>query len=229
MQKYAVIGLGNFGFNIAKSLKEYGSEVTGIDCDKEKILKARDYLNHAVSGDATDPSFLQTLAIKDLDGVVVSLGSDIGASVLITLTLKEMGVKRIIACAVSESHCMALEKLGVSDVVLPKRDIAQRLGKKLAIRNVLDYIPLAGEYVVMNITPPKSFVGKAIRDLQIGARFQCQILGIKYLKGHSGWNADAPEWENTKIAPTANDVIPENSVLIFLGKKSDLLRIQAMD
>ena len=94
---------------------------------------------------------------------------------------------------------------------------------------MLDYVPLAGEYVVMNIQPPRSFIGKNIRDLQIGARFKCQILGIKYLQGNENWNADSPEWENMKIAPTADDIIPERSVLLFLGRKSDLLRIQQQD
>lgn len=86
-----------------------------------------------------------------------------------------------------------------------------------------------GEYMVMSIHPPKSFVGNSIRDLQIGARFQCQILGITYLEGNEKWNPKSPEWENMKIAPTANDVIPDHSVLLFLGRKPDLLRIQELD
>lgn len=87
----------------------------------------------------------------------------------------------------------------------------------------------AGDYVVMNIHPPKSFIGNSIRDLQIGARFQCQILGIRYLAGNDKWKPDAGEWENMKIAPTANDIITDHSVLLFLGRKSDLLRIQQLD
>ena len=122
-----------------------------------------------------------------------------------------------------------LERLGVSDVIFPDRDMAIRVGKTLSMRNVLDYIPLAGDYVVMNIHPPKSFIGRNIRELQIGARFQCQILGIKYLQGNEYWNPDAPEWENMKIAPTASDIIPPHSVLLFLGRKADLRRIQDLE
>ncbi len=86
-----------------------------------------------------------------------------------------------------------------------------------------------GDYMIMNIRPPKNFIGSSIRDLQIGARFQCQILCINYLEGNDKWNPDSPEWENMKIAPTANDIIPDHSVLLFLGRKSDLLRIQQLD
>jgi len=229
MQKYAVVGLGNFGYHIAKALKEYGSEVTGIDIDKDKLMKAKDYLDHSINGDATDRSFLQSISLKELDGVLVSVGGDMGANVLVSIALKDTGVKRVIACAYSENHCKILEHLGIHDIIFPQRDIAAKIGKTLSMKNVLDYIPLTGEYVVMNIHPPKSFIGNNIRDLQIGARFQCQILGIKYLKGYEHWNPDAPEWENMKIAPTANDIIPEHSVLVFLGRKSDLLRIQQID
>ncbi len=229
MQKYAVIGLGNFGMHIAKSLKEYGSEVTGIDISRDTLLIAKDYLSHSLNGDATDASFLQSVSLKDLDGVLVSVGSDTEVNTLIAIRLKEAGVKRIIVCAHSETQCKILEHLGITDVIFPQRDVAARIGKTLSMKNVLDYIPLAGEYVVMNIQPPKSFIGKNIRDLQIGARFQCQILGIKFLQGNERWDPDSPEWENMKIAPTANDVIPDHSVLLFLGRKSDLKRIQELD
>ncbi len=86
-----------------------------------------------------------------------------------------------------------------------------------------------GEYMVMTIRPPKSFIGSSIRDLQIGARFQCQILCIIYLEGHAQWTAGSPEWKNMKIAPTANDIIPDQSALLFLGRKADLSRIRELD
>lgn len=229
MLRYAVIGLGNFGIHFAKSLREYGSEVTGIDISREKLAAAQRHLHHQVAGDATDPSFLQSINLKELDGVLVSVGGDMGVNILVSMALRELGVKRLIVCAHSETHCAILERLGVTDIIFPQRDVAARTGKTLAMRNVLDYIPLTGEYVVMNIHPPRSFTGKSIRELQIGARFQCQILGIKYLQGHESWNPDLPEWENMKIAPTANEILPEHSVLLFLGKKSDLARIQELD
>jgi trk system potassium uptake protein TrkA len=229
MQKYAVIGLGNFGMHMAKSLAEYGSEVTGIDIDSVKLAQAGSFLKNPVKGDVTDPEFLKSLNLKDMDGVLISAGTDIGLNILVTLTLKKIGVEKIIVCAYSENHYKIIEQIGVHEIIFPQRDVAAWLGKKLSMKNVLDYIPLAGEYVVMNVRPPKSFVGVSIRDLQIGARFQCQILGIKYLEGNESWNPDKPEWENMKIAPTANEVIPQNSVLLFLGKKSDLKKIQDMD
>ncbi len=228
MQKFAVIGLGSFGAHLAKSLKEYGSDVTGIDINRDRLLASKEHLAHSITGDATDTSFLQSLSLRELDGVIVNVG-DISSMIIILLSLKDLGVRRIIACACSEKEQRAFERLGVSDIIYPERDTATRIGKTLAMRNVLDYVPLTGEYVVMNIQPPASFIGKNIRDLQIGARFKCQILGIKYLQGNEQWSQDAPEWENMRIAPTADDIIPEHSVLLFLGRKSDLAKIQQLD
>ncbi len=85
-----------------------------------------------------------------------------------------------------------------------------------------------GDYMVMSIRPPKSFIGSTIRDLQIGARFQCQILCIIYLEGHSQWTVGLPEWKNMKIAPTASDIIPDHSALLFLGRKAQLSRIREL-
>jgi trk system potassium uptake protein TrkA len=215
--------------HIAKSLAEYGSEVTGIDIDAVKLSLASGFLKKQIRGDVTDTDFLESLNLKEMDGVLISAGTDLGLNILVTLSLKKLGIEKIIVCAYSENHYKIIEQIGVKDIVFPQRDIAAWLGKKLSMKNVLDYIPLAGEYVVMNVRSPKSFVGVSIRDLQIGARFQCQILGIKYIEGNESWNPDKPEWENMKIAPTANEIIPADSVLLFLGKRSDLKKIQEMD
>jgi len=228
MQKFLIIGLGNFGIHVAKSLKEFGSQVTGLDISSERVRSAKEFLAHSFTGDATDRTVLEKISVRDFTGIVIGIGA-IDTNILACILLKDMGVHHVIARASSDNHCHVLEQLSVFDIIYPDRDAASRLGKTLSMRNVLDYIPLTGEYVIMNIHPPKSFIGKKIRDLQIGARFQCQILGIKYGQGDKNWMPDAPEWDNMKIAPTADDDIADNSVLLFLGRKSDLLKIQELD
>ena len=228
MQKFLVIGLNVFGQHFAKSLNEYGSAVTGFDLSRERLDEAKAYLVQSVQGDATERHDLAGLPLKEFSGIVVGMG-DPATNMLSVMVMKELGAPHIIARASSEDHCRALERMGVFDIVYPDRDAAAKSGKAHSMRNVLDYVPLTGEYVVMNIHPPKSFIGRSIRELGIGARFQCQILGIKFSQGDKNWRPDAPEWENMKIAPTADEVVPENSVLLFLGRRSDLQRIQDLD
>lgn len=227
MKKFIVIGLGNFGMSLAGTLEENGCEVLGIDIDRVLVQKAKDSISQAVIGDATNRSVLESLPIKDFDGAVVSIGQELAASILIALYLKEIGIKQIIVRAISEDHAKILKMQGVSDIVFPERDMAIRMGKLLSMKNVLDYLPLTGEYAIMDVTPPSSFIGKTIRSLQIGATFSCQILGIKYSQ------VDAPLMDSsqknngsTKIAPLADDIIPPDSVLIVLGRQSDIERLQ---
>ena len=215
MKKFVVIGLGNFGLNLSRTLMENGCEVLGIDSDRETVQRAKDTVTHAVIGNATNRSVLESLPIKDFDGAVVSIGQELAASILISLYLKEIGIKRIVVRAISEDHEKILRMQGVSDIIFPERDMAMRFGTILARRNVIDYLPLTGDYVIMDVTPPKSFIGKSIRQLQIGSRFSCQILGIRYTGD-----------EGTKIAPLADTVIPADSVMIMLGRESDIDKIQ---
>lgn len=227
MKKFIVIGLGNFGMSLAGTLEDNGCEVLGIDIDRVLVQKAKDSISQAVIGDATNKSVLESLPIKDFDGAVVSIGQELASSILISLYLKEIGIKQIIVRAISEDHAKILKMQGVSDIVFPERDMAIRMGKLLSMKNVLDYLPLTGEYAIMDVTPPESFVGRTIRSLQIGAKFSCQILGIKYSQADSPL-MDSSQKDNgsTKIAPLADDIIPEGSVLIVLGRQSDIQRLQ---
>src|SRR4030042_4825657 len=104
MKKFIVIGLGNFGLNLSQTLIENGCEVLGIDANKTMVHRAKDMITHAITGDATDKSVLTSLPIKDFDGAVVSIGQELAASILISLYLKEIGIKRIIVRAISEDH-----------------------------------------------------------------------------------------------------------------------------
>ena len=224
MKKFVVIGLGNFGMNISRVLMENNCEVLGIDTEKNTVQKARDITTHAVLGDAADRSVLESLSIADYDGAVVSIGQEMGPSILIALYLKEIGVGRIIVRAISEDHEKILQMLGVTDIIFPERDTAIKIGMTLSMKNALDYLPLTKEYSILDVTPPKHFIGRTLKDLQISSRYRCQVIGIKY-------NA-SPEYSQkqgetvTNIAPAADDIIPAHSVMIVLGKITDIRKLE---
>lgn len=218
MKKFIVLGLGNFGINVAKSLMENGCEVLGIDSDREIVESVKDQLTHAVIGDVTNRLVIESLSVKDFDGGIVTVGQDIATSILISLYLKETGLKRIIVRAISDDHVKILEKLGVSDIIFPERDVAIRIGKVLSMRNAFDYLPLTDEYAILEVKPPADFIGKTLIQLQIGAKYNCQVLGIKQVSN----NGDVI----TKMAPSANDIIPEDCYMIVLGKHADIEKLQ---
>ena len=228
MKKFVAIGLGNFGLSLAKTLVENGSEVLGIDISKEIVHQAKEFISHVIIGDASRKEVLDSLMLKDFDAAIVSIGQDMAPSILISLYLKEIGIPKIIVRAISEDHGKILEKIGVSDVIFPERDMAIRLASILTLKNAIDYLPIGKDYSIMEIYPPKSFMGKSLKDLQIASKYNCQIIGIRYLRNNSSdldlFNKDV----DIKIAPSADDIITDNSVMIIIGKSKDIERMQAL-
>ncbi len=229
MKKFIVIGLGNFGYNVAYSLVESGCEVLGMDTDREVVQKAKDNISHAIIGDASNKEVLESLAIKDFDGAIISIGQDMASSILISLYIIEIGIPRIIVRAVTEDHGKILKMIGVTDVVFPERDMAIRVANKLAMRNAMDYFPIAEDYGVLEVNPPRSFIGQTLKDLQISTRYKCQIIGIKYQNDEDATKNLTGVSGKIKAVPTAMDVITDDSVMIVFGKNSDIEKLQSLD
>ncbi len=132
----AVIGLGRFGFAMATTLAGLGHEVIGIDGDEDKVRAVADVVSLAMQLDATDDKALRGAGIKDVDVAVVSIGENIEASLLVVTLLREIGIDRIVAKAVTALHGRILEKLGVTRVVFPEREMAIRVAHSIAMPNV---------------------------------------------------------------------------------------------
>ncbi|NLV67007.1 MAG: TrkA family potassium uptake protein [Spirochaetes bacterium] len=225
MKKFAVIGLGNFGLNIAKSLVENNCEVLGIDTDRNTVEKAKGFLTHAITGNPASRTVLDSVGINEYDAVILSIGQEMVSSILIALYLKETGAKKIIARAISDDHEKILAKLGVDTVIFPEKDMAARIGKMLSMNNAVDYLPLTEEYSIMEVVPPASFIGKNLRELSIGARYRCQILGIKNIPDDQV-TEDNPQ--KTIIAPSADETILQGNILIVLGKTKSIERMERL-
>lgn len=225
MKKYIVIGLGNFGFSLAKKLVENGCEVLGLDVSREIVEKVKDYISHAVIGDATNRELLTSLMIKDFDGAVISIGQDMAPSTLISLYLKEMGLKKIIVRAVTDDHGKILKSIGVTEVLYPETEMAEKLANRLSLKNALDYLPLTDDHGILEVITPKSFIGKTLKELQISVRFKCQVIAIKHLKS----NAVEVDNKSIIIPPSADDILMHNSVMVIIGKLTNIEKIQTLD
>lgn len=218
MKHFAVIGLGNFGFHAAKALFEDGNEVVAIDMDKARVQAIDPHCTEAVVLDATDKEALKSLGLKDMDGVIVSIGTKISTSILICLYLHEIGVKKILVKAMDDDHGKILKKIGATEIIHPERDMALRLSRGLSRPNVLDFIPLAEEFDLIQVGPPGEFIGKSLRDLNLRARYNVHIIAIKEL---------VPE--NFVLVPPASFVIKDSDILIMLGKSEDIRKIKEIE
>ena len=215
MKRVVVIGLGIFGFNIAKDLYENGIEVIAIDKDKEVIQKIRDYSTKAILADGTEKEVMESIGIQEDDVVIVSFGEDLAAATLITLHLKEMMIKHIIVKAPDEDHKHVLEKVGATEVVIPEKEMADKIAKSLISPNVLDYIPLSEDYTICELVPPPGFMGKTIAELHLRSRYHIEVIAVREVLP-----------ERIIMVPHADFVIKDSDILVVIGRDKDIQKIK---
>ena len=213
MKSYIVIGLGRFGQTLARQLCTLGAEVLAMDVRNDLVQQVADDVTHAVVGDAQDKEVLRALGARDFDCAIIAIGSDLAASVLTTMNLKELEVPYIICKAHDETHRRVLEKLGVDRVIIPEQENAQRLARSLNSHNVLDYIELSEDYGILEVPAPKSWVGKTLKELNVRAK-----LGVNIIAVESG--------KKTNVSPSADYRILDGDILVVLGDNYSLERVQ---
>lgn len=217
MKRFIVIGLGNFGFHVAKTLFEDGNEVLAIDRDRERIARIQDFVSEAVILDAIHKESLKGLGITEAEAVVVSMGDDISNSILTTLYLKELGAKKIVAKCQNEDHARILEKLGANEIIFPEKAMGQKVAKGLSKGNILDFIPLSEDYTIIEVAPPKEFVGKSLKELKLKTLFQIYIIAVNQLI--------PPAFI---LSPPGEFVVKDSDGLILLGREKDIGRIKGL-
>jgi len=217
MKRFAVIGIGKFGFHAAKALYEDGNEVVSIDSDKARVQAIDPHSTEAIVLDATDKDALKALGLENMDGVIVSTGTKIGISILICLYLQEIGIKQILAKALDEDHEKILKRVGATEIIHPERDMALRVSRGLSRPNMLDFIPLAEGFDLVQVGPPREFIGRSLKELNLRAKYNVHIIAIKEL---------VPE--NFLLVPPASFVIKDSDILVMLGKSQDIKNIKAL-
>jgi trk system potassium uptake protein len=211
---FAVIGLGRFGSAMATTLVELGQDVIGVDADEDRVQQLADVIPQAVQLDATDAKALRAAGLQDVAVAVVSIGEDIEANLLVVMQLRELGVQTVIAKAVTPLHGRILEKLGVSRVIFPEREMAIRVAHGLVLPNVIDYVELSRDFSIVELPAPEGFIGRTLRQLELRPRLGLTLIAIKR-PGPDGAVI-------TNIAPSADEVIRRGDVLAVLGNNERL-------
>ena len=217
MKRFAVIGLGNFGFHIAQALYADHNEVVAIDLDKVRAQAIDPYCTEAVVMDATDKESLRALGLESMDAVIVSTGTKISTSILICLHLSEIKVPNILVKALDADHEKILKRLGATEVIHPERDMARRVARNLSTPDIVEFLPMAEGFELIQLSAPRAFISKSLKDINLRALHNVHIIAIKEL---------VPE--NFILAPAADFVIKDSDVLIMLGKSDDIERIKAL-
>ena len=175
---YGIVGLGRFGYALAKSLAELDADLLILDKDEEKIRDMREYTENAlVIKNLDKPSLLET-GIQNCDIAIVCIGEQMDISILTTLHLVSMGIPEVVARATSAEHGEILEKLGAK-VVYPERDMAERLAKRMEEANMPEFAQLNDKVGIAKLTVAYEMEEETVYDVDIETRFAVKLIAIE--------------------------------------------------
>ena len=213
--EFLVIGLGRFGRAVAVGLHAEGQSVLAVDAREDIVQQVATQVDAVVSADATDERALKDLHPERMCCAVVAIGGEsIESSILCTALLRQMGVPRIVARAVTELHARVLLAVGADEVINPEADVGARLSRRLAQPNVFEQIELGEDADLAEIAVPEAFVGKSLVDLDIRRRFSISVVAIR-------------RQDRVKANLDGGELLQTGDVLLAIGSRGALRRVAA--
>lgn len=212
MKSFCVIGLGKFGTTLAETLARAGKQVMIIDTDADKVNSMADMVTNAVIGDPTNETVLRSAGIVDYDCAIVSMTANVNDNILLTIMLKELGVKKVVSRAMNEGHQKVLRRIGADVIVFPEKDTAEKLGYMLSKDNVTEFIEFHG-YQIVEIKVPDSWEGKNLIELEIRRKYSVTVLAINDENG------------NVDVSPSPTRVFGKNERMSVIGTEKDVEKL----
>lgn len=206
---YVVIGLGKFGFHVAKGLAQQGENVIAIDNDEEKIRDISEFVQDAIMLDSTDIRALREAGIGDAEIAIVSIGEHIEASILTVMALKELGIETVVAKAITQVHGQILSKLGAAKVIYPEMESAKKLVKKIVKNMLYETIDLSITMKIAKMTVPSFWVGTSILSPIFEDEYEVKAIAYK----HQG------EWHTSF---EKDDILESGDLLVVLGSSNHI-------
>lgn len=206
---YVVIGLGKFGYHVAKGLAQQGEAVIAIDNDEEKIRDIGEFVQDAIVLDSSDPKALHEAGIADAEMAIVSIGENLEASILTVMALKELGIETIVAKAITQVHGQILSKLGAAKVIYPEMESAKKLVKTIVENMHYETIDLSITMKLAKMTVPKFWIGTSILSPMFEEEFEVKPITYK----HQG------QW---RTSFEKDDILEAGDILVVLGNSNNI-------
>lgn len=211
MKNFAVLGLGNFGFNIARNLSEKGKNVLAIDSDPNQIEKIKNIVSDAIIGDVKNEIVLSEFLDSTIDTAIISTGEKEFDSILAVHHIKDIGVKNIIVKANNEMHAQILKLMGATEIIFPEKDIAEWIATRLSEPNLIERIPLSEDYSIVEYACPDKFAGNTLRKIQLRSKFNILLIAVKDILTNE-----------FILMPDADFKFKPDTILLLMGKKKDI-------
>jgi trk system potassium uptake protein TrkA len=219
--RFAVIGLGQFGESIARTLSDSGAEVLAIDIDLDKVEAIKDDVAYAVALDSTDVKALKAQNIQDMDAIVVAIGENFEGLLLTTVLLLELEVERIIARAANAQQRMILEKMGIEEILSPEETVGKTVAEMLLHPNMKSFLPLPDDYEIVEINTPNRVVDQTISEIGLREKYNLNLITVKRLYDEKV-DGQLQQVEHIIGVPRADTFLKETDIMILLGKSKDV-------
>lgn len=215
MKSFVVIGLGRFGTSVAEELYALGHEVLAMDREESRAQRVAETITHTMIADAKDETVLQSIGVRNFDGIIVCM-TDIEDSVMVSLMLKDMGAKYIVAKSQSKQHTRMLELIGVDRIVFPEQDMGVRLAQTISSRRALDFIELSPDYAIVELPLPRSWAEKTLAEIGARKQFGINVLAVRREK------------DKTYVSPKAEFLLKEKDILILVGENRNIRKLEQL-
>lgn len=210
MSRYVVIGLGNFGTYVARRLYELGHEVVALDLSPGVVDAHGPFVTRAIVGDATKREVLEEAGAEGADAAIISIGENLGASILALLAVRDLGIKAIYIKVLSEDHARIAEALGATDTVFPERQAATNLASRITSGKLLQYTAYSEQFGIQEMPVPESWAGKTLQELELPRLYQVHVVAVHdVLRDHIA-------------VPTPGQKLTPSDTLLVAGAPSQL-------
>jgi trk system potassium uptake protein len=203
-----VVGLGQFGMSVARTLAERGVEVLAVDIQEDRVRVAASFVAEAACFDATDTDALARTSPDRREVCVCAIGDEAKeASIICTALLRQMGAKRIIARSNDDIHARILKLVGAHQVVNPEQQFGERFASQILHESILGELPLGEDLLITEFQPPAAFVGHTLADLQLPRRFGITAVAIRRAR------------RSVVVLPNPQEPLEADDVLVVVAKE----------
>ncbi|OBT17033.1 potassium transporter KtrA [Vibrio sp. UCD-FRSSP16_10] len=178
-KQYAVIGLGRFGISVCRELSRAGAQVLAIDIDEERVKSAAEFATEVIVANCAQEETVAELKLDEYDMVMVAIGSNINASILTTLVVKEAHCKTVWVKANDKFHAKILHKVGADRVIMPEKEMGIRIANQMIDKRVKDFHPLGSGLALTEVVVTAKMLGKSLADMALCREEGVSVIALK--------------------------------------------------
>lgn len=213
-KSFLIIGLGRLGLSMVEELSKQRVEVTAIDKSEEAVIKASDFVEHCFVCDSTSESALKQLGLENTSHAIIAIGGSIQDTILTTIALKELGIKRVSVRIDDEYYEKIMYKIGADDVIFPEKIAGVRFANSILSDTVLDYFRISNDYGIYKIIINENFKPKTLIELDSRNRYDVNIVSIT---------------RNKKVfMPKGSDTINPNDEVLVIGQNNKIAKFDTI-